>query len=124
MTAERLDAQAAGFSVSLYYTILDSVERNIERVKQRVEAGGHDIPEDDIRRRYDGSLRKLSEALKIADEAVLIDNSGIEPHEMVVIRNGQVLAADLDEASSLHMQIYPTLFTAYGLVGPKSWFRK
>lgn len=124
MTAERLDAQAAGFSVSLYYTILDSVERNIERVKQRVEAGGHDIPEDDIRRRYDGSLRKLSEALKIADEAVLIDNSGIEPHEMVVIRNGQVLAADLDEASSLHMQIYTTLFTAYGLVGPKSWFRK
>jgi predicted ABC-type ATPase len=118
------DAQAAGFSVSLYYTILDSVERNIERVKQRVEAGGHDIPEDDIRRRYDGSLRKLSEALKIADEAVLIDNSGIEPHVMVVIRNGQVLAADLDEASSLHMQIYTTLFTAYGLVGPKSWFRK
>jgi hypothetical protein len=33
---------------------------------------------------------------------------------------GQVLAADLDEASSLYMQIYTILFTAYGLVGPKS----
>jgi len=35
---------AGGFSVELYYTALDSVERNIERVRQRIEASGHDIP--------------------------------------------------------------------------------
>lgn len=43
------DAKAAGFYVGLYYVALDSVELNIERVKRRVEKGGHDIPEDDIR---------------------------------------------------------------------------
>lgn len=37
------DAKAAGFSVGLYYTALDSVETNIKRVRQRVEAGGHYI---------------------------------------------------------------------------------
>ncbi len=99
------DAKAAGFTVDLYYVALDSVETNIERVRQRVEAGGHDIPEDDIRRRYEGSLNRLAGALKFSDEAVLMDNSGIEPHEMVVIRNGQVLAAALDEANDLHMRM-------------------
>lgn len=57
------DAKAAGFTVGLYYTALDSVETNIERVRQRVLKGGHDIPEGDIRRRHRGSLAKLSEAL-------------------------------------------------------------
>lgn len=63
------DAKAAGFTVGLYYTVLDSVETNIERVRQRVEAGGHDIPEAVIRRRYDGSLFALPFALIHADEA-------------------------------------------------------
>lgn len=91
------DAKAAGFSVDLYYTALDSVEKNIERVRQRVEAGGHDIPEDDIRRRCEGSLDKLTAALKLADEALLIDNSGIEPQEVIRISAGVVTATDIDD---------------------------
>lgn len=46
-------AQATGYYVGLYYVALDSVEFNIERVQRRVEKGGHDIPEDIIRRRLD-----------------------------------------------------------------------
>lgn len=46
-------AKAAGFKVGLYYVALDSVETNVERVRQRVLKGGHDIPEENIRRRHD-----------------------------------------------------------------------
>jgi len=53
-------AKAAGFKVGLYYVALDSVETNVERVRQRVLKGGHDIPEENIRSRHDGSFEKLT----------------------------------------------------------------
>ncbi|QEE43314.1 hypothetical protein FVA81_01315 (plasmid) [Rhizobium sp. WL3] len=96
------DAKAAGFYVGLYYVALDSVELNIERVKRRVEKGGHDIPEDDIRRRFFGSLAKLSAALQHADEALLIDNSGLEPREVFRISAGSILSFDIDRRIALH----------------------
>ena len=41
-----------GYLVSLVYLRLDSVEAAIARVRKRVVAGGHDIPENTIRRRF------------------------------------------------------------------------
>ena len=41
----------AGYTVWLYYLEVESAELSIARVAQRVAAGGHDIPEQDIRRR-------------------------------------------------------------------------
>ena len=41
-----------GYLVSLAYLRLDSVEESIRRVRKRVAAGGHGIPEDAIRRRF------------------------------------------------------------------------
>lgn len=117
------NAKAAGFSVDLYYTALDSVETNIERVKQRVEAGGHDIPEVDIRRRYAGSLKNLTEALKLTDEALLIDNSGIQPHEVFRISAGAVEAFDIDDANVLHALYSAKVCEALGLVRTFDGFR-
>ena len=118
------DAKAAGFSVGLFYTALDSVERNLERVRQRVEAGGHDIPEDDIRRRYAGSLAKLSAALELADEALLIDNSGIQPREVFRIAAGEVVAFDTDEQNELHRHMTRSVCMALGVMQWGSGFRK
>ena len=116
------DAKAAGFTVGLYYTALDSVETNIERVRQRVLKGGHDIPEDDIRRRHRGSLAKLSEALKIADEVVLVDNSGLEPHEVFVITSGEVQSFDIDDTQELHRLFSTKVCEAYGLTRVRGGF--
>ena len=41
----------AGYAIWLYYLEVESAELSISRVAQRVAAGGHDIPERDIRRR-------------------------------------------------------------------------
>jgi predicted ABC-type ATPase len=46
-----------GYFVSLAYLRLPSVSDSIARVRRRVEAGGHGIPEHIIRRRFDKSWR-------------------------------------------------------------------
>lgn len=46
-----------GYLVSLVYLRLDSAEDAIARVRRRVAAGGHGIPEDTVRRRFGRSLR-------------------------------------------------------------------
>ena len=53
---------------------------SIERVRRRVEAGGHDIPEATIRRRFGKSLRYLDELYKpIVDEWYVWRTDGGEP---------------------------------------------
>ena len=44
--------QELGFWVKLYYLPLPSPETAIERVRQRVALGGHNVPDDIIRRRF------------------------------------------------------------------------
>lgn len=110
------EAQRAGYYVGLYYVALDAVELNIERVKRRVEKGGHDIPEDIIRRRYEGSLQKLSSALRYADEALLIDNSSLEPREIFRLHTGGVVSFDVDRRNQLHLLFESRVLEAYNLV--------
>jgi predicted ABC-type ATPase len=117
------EAKAAGFTVGLYYVALDSVETNVERVRQRVLKGGHDIPEENIRRRHKGSLMKLTEALRIADEVLLIDNSGLEPHEVFAISSGVVQSFDIDDSQELHVQMAAKVCEAYDLVRVQEGFR-
>lgn len=51
------EAQAQGYMVHLLFFWLSSVEAAVERVRVRVLEGGHNIPEDVIRRRYELGLR-------------------------------------------------------------------
>jgi predicted ABC-type ATPase len=46
-----LDAKARGFEVRLVYIGTESVEINLARIRNRVLARGHDVPENDVRRR-------------------------------------------------------------------------
>src|SRR5581483_8743614 len=52
MPALLSEAARRGVEMHVFYVGLGSVDAHIERVRQRVRAGGHDIPEADIRRRY------------------------------------------------------------------------
>ena len=69
-------AQAAGYSVTLLYFWLNSPELAIERVKARVEAGGHNIPEETVRRRYHVGIDYFFHYYSpISDRWILADNS-------------------------------------------------
>ena len=48
-----------GWRVNLIYLWLPGVEASLNRVRERVLQGGHNIPEQDIRRRYGKSLKNL-----------------------------------------------------------------
>jgi predicted ABC-type ATPase len=52
-------AQAKGYRVTLLFFWLRSSELAIKRVAERVGNGGHDIPEDIIRRRYVSGIKNL-----------------------------------------------------------------
>ena len=68
-------AKAAGYDIELYYVGVDSVEIVKERVRLRVLAGGHGIPEQDIEKRYQESPLQLKAVLPICDLVVLYDNT-------------------------------------------------
>lgn len=61
--------------VRIWYVGLSSPELNVLRVAARVSNGGHDIPEDAIRRRYDSSRRNLIALLPKLSELKVFDNS-------------------------------------------------
>jgi len=71
-------AQAAGYTVTLLYFWLNSPDLAVERVRARVEAGGHNIPEETIRRRYNtGIYYFFSLYAPISERWILADNSQI-----------------------------------------------
>jgi predicted ABC-type ATPase len=76
-TIPKLLATAAdsGSEVRIWYAGLDSVERHIERVRARVRRGGHDIPEADIRRRFDNSRLNLIHLMPRLAALRVYDNS-------------------------------------------------
>ena len=77
------EAQREGYYVTLLYFWLNTPELAIERVKQRVAAGGHNIPEKTIRRRYEAGIHNLFELyLPICDYWMITDNS-MSPMEVI-----------------------------------------
>ena len=68
-------AKSCGYSTSLFFVGTIDVEINLTRVAQRVMNGGHDVPEEDQRRRYPRSMANMRKAYELADQAVLFDNS-------------------------------------------------
>lgn len=68
-------AKAQGYRVVLHYIVIGSAAQAVERVALRVRLGGHHVPEDDVRRRFDRSRRHfLADYLPLADEWGLWDN--------------------------------------------------
>ena len=71
--------RAAGYVVKLIFLSLPTAEDAIERVASRVQHGGHDIPADVIRRRFDAGMRNFHEIYRhLVDYWVWLDNSGTD----------------------------------------------
>lgn len=73
------NCKTKGYTINLIYFWLQSPELAIERVRRRVESGGHNIPEDVIRRRYERGRRNLIELyLPLCDTWMVYNNSNPE----------------------------------------------
>ena len=71
-------AKDMGYRVYVYFIATAAPTINVERVDLRVVQGGHDVPHEKIRSRYDLSLANLVPALRICHRAYIFDNSGDE----------------------------------------------
>lgn len=70
------EAQSVGYEVTILYFWLNSPELAIKRVRDRVAAGGHNIPDNVVRRRYVMGLKYFFETYKpLCDNWILADNS-------------------------------------------------
>ncbi|MGE3330262.1 MAG: AAA family ATPase [Candidatus Melainabacteria bacterium] len=82
-TPEKLIASAKtqGFLVVLLYFWLSSPQLALQRVRHRVASGGHDIPEEDVLRRYERSVHNLTKKyIPLADTWMAFDNSNERPY--------------------------------------------
>jgi predicted ABC-type ATPase len=78
-----LAAKNKGYRVTLLFFWLQNVELAKERVKIRVEEGGHNIKPDIIERRYYKGIKNLFDIyLPIIDGALIFDNSAGK-HELL-----------------------------------------
>jgi predicted ABC-type ATPase len=73
------DAKGNGYHIHLEFITTQHPAINVARVRNRVLAGGHDVPEEKIVSRYERSMKLLPEAALIADDALIYDNSSTEP---------------------------------------------
>jgi predicted ABC-type ATPase len=72
--------KSQGYEIVIYFLKLPSVDLAIERVRFRVTQGGHNVPEDIIRRRFDRSWKNFQEIYRhLADSWTVFDTSGKLP---------------------------------------------
>lgn len=84
-----------GYKIYLYFLWLPDVAINLERVAQRVRQGGHNVPEEDVRRRYRRGIANFLRIYRgLADSWLVFDNSGLWPREVASSLDGAVAILD------------------------------
>lgn len=63
-----------GYYVRLFYMGLDTLDESLSRIENRVKRSGHDIPHDDVIRRFSSRWESVAKVLPYCDEAEFYDN--------------------------------------------------
>ena len=99
-------AKEHGYLVTILFFWLRTSDLAVKRVETRVIEGGHDIPEDVIRRRYENGLNNFFTIFEsLVDEWIFIDNSG-EPYEIIAQKSSKSLIIKNSNLWSLLMIKY------------------
>lgn len=99
-------AQAKRYTVTLVYFRLESPELAAERVAQRVAGGGHNIPTDVIRRRYEKGINNLFELyINVVDSWLIFDNTNSEIHIIAERKEEKITIFDDDTFNSMKQWI-------------------
>lgn len=86
-------AHAASYTVVLHVLLIPE-ELAVQRVRYRVNAGGHDVPEDKIRQRYQRLWPLVAIAITHCDSATVFDNSALKgPRIVAQMSAGQLVGA-------------------------------
>ncbi len=88
-------ARAHGYLVVVMHVGVDSPDLSVGRVRGRAEEGGHDVPEEKIRARYERGQPLIRQAVLRADRGMVFDNSRLNtaPQQMLVFATGRLITA-------------------------------
>lgn len=76
----------AGYTVVLFFIRLNDVDKSIERVAIRVAQGGHDVPDEKLRARFERTQVNLQRAIDRLPHVVIYDNSDLNnPYQLAEI---------------------------------------
>ncbi|MBQ8451460.1 MAG: zeta toxin family protein [Clostridia bacterium] len=68
-------AKTLGYKVTFNFIGVPSLEQSIERIKERVEQGGHNVLQAVVEHRFLNQFSRIQEVVKMVDEAYFYDNS-------------------------------------------------
>ncbi len=109
----------SGYSITLIVVTTGNPKINVQRVRRRVLAGGHDVPEDRIVARYRRCMELLPRAIETAHDAWIYDSTdeislALYCREGTVLKSGQSpryiarsLATPLRKRASEHNALLP-----------------
>lgn len=93
------DARARGYAIHLYYLWMPAAAMLPVRIRHRVLDGGHDVPRDDVMRRYARSRENLRDYMALADTVYVFDATRTDL-DLIWRRNG---AEDIISAPRVEM---------------------
>lgn len=89
--------KSLGYRIVLIFLWLPDANLAVNRVASRVLQGGHNIPEVDIRRRFDSGLRNFFDLYQaLADDWLLFDASQITPQLIALELTGTIELVDIE----------------------------
>ena len=89
--------KSLGYRIVLIFLWLPDANLAVNRVASRVLQGGHNIPEVDIRRRFDSGLRNFFDLYQaLADDWLLFDASQITPQLIALEITGTMEIVDIE----------------------------
>ncbi|PCI61445.1 MAG: hypothetical protein COB35_06555 [Gammaproteobacteria bacterium] len=85
-------AKALGYGINLVFIHVENAELNVARVINRVDQGGHSVPEDKIHSRIPRTLKNVAIAAQLSDNFIVFDNSSLEKpfQKVITIKNGVI----------------------------------
>ena len=84
------EAHERGYFVRMFYVAVNTQEECINRIKNRMEKGGHDVPADTVIRRFQNRFESLYRVLPYCNEATLFDNTNGFA-QVAEYRNGELI---------------------------------
>lgn len=98
----------AGFRLHLFYLWIPSPDLALLRIRDRVESGGHNVPERDVRRRFGRTLRNLFTLYRpLLDTLHFFDNSSETPRLIFKDQAGTTTISDTALYERLQQQFAP-----------------
>ena len=86
-----------GYKIHLFFLWIPNVGLSIARIKDRVAEGGHNVPAQDVKRRFKRSICNFFKLYKpLSDSWMLFNNAGRIPKLIAKVNNGKTIVSDIE----------------------------